>query len=147
MSEAAAATKAATINAVVAMIHVAAVERSAEFYHHLGFEIGNYVPRPLPPECPMQWAWLYQPNAPNWKTAGNLMLVRDSRSNPLDRNEPHVLFYLYAPDLKGLREELLAKGLKPGEISYPEYLPKGEFRIDDPDGYMLMIGQSIEGSP
>ena len=59
------ATKAqAAPKAVVALLHVADVERSAEFYRLLGFEIGNYVPRDCPP--PMQWAWLYQPNAPNW---------------------------------------------------------------------------------
>jgi hypothetical protein len=135
----------APINAIVAMVHVAEVERSAEFYRHLGFEIGNYVPRDCPP--PMQWAWLYQPNAPSWKTGANLMLVRDSRPSPLDREEPHVLFYLYAHDLKGLRAELVSKGFKPGEISYPEYLPSGEFQLYDPDGYMLMIGQSYEQSP
>jgi hypothetical protein len=75
------------------------------------------------------------------------MLVRDSRPSPLDREEPHVLFYLYAHDLKGLRAELVSKGFKPGEISYPEYLPSGEFQLYDPDGYMLMIGQSYEQSP
>jgi len=144
LSEAAAATKPATINAVVAMVHVSDVERSAEFYRHLGFEVGNYVPREAPP---MHWAWLYQPNAANWKTGAHLMLVRDSRPNPQDREEPHVLFYLYARDLKGLRAELVAKGLKPGEIEYPEYLPKGEFGLNDPDGYLLMIGQSYEQSP
>ena len=146
MAEAAATSiKPATINAVVAMVHVADVERSAEFYRLLGFEIGNYVPRDCPP--PMQWAWLYQPKAPNWKHGANLMLVRDSRPNPQDREEPHVLFYLYAHDLKGLRVELVAKGLKPGEIEYPEYLPQGEFCLHDPDGYLLMIGQSYEQSP
>ena len=145
MAEAAAIrTQPAPINAVVAMIHVADVERSAEFYRQLGFEIGNYVPREAPP---MHWAWLYQPRATTWKSGANLMLSRDRRPNPLDREEPQVLFYLYAHDLKGLRGELLAKGLTPGEISYPEYLPSGEFELYDPDGYRLMIGQSYEGSP
>jgi len=145
MAEATAiSTPVAPVNAVVAMIHVADVERSAEFYRQLGFEIGNYVPREAPP---MHWAWLYQPQAASWKRGANLMLTRDGRSNPLDREEPHILFYLYAHDLKSLRAELVAKGLKPGEVSYPEYLPSGEFQLYDPDGYMLMIGQSYEGSP
>src|SRR5438067_7493043 len=72
-AENAAAVAVAPINAVVAMIRVREVERSAEFYRRLGFEIGNYVPRDEPP---MHWAWLYQPNAPNWKTGANLMLTR-----------------------------------------------------------------------
>src|SRR5919108_5934659 len=101
MSEAAVQPQsAAPINALVPMIPVADVERSAKFYELLGFQIGNYVPREAPP---MHWAWLYQPGAPNWKTGANLMLTRTSRPMPLDREEPHVLFYLYARDLKALR--------------------------------------------
>ena len=74
MSEAAVQPQsAAPINAMVPMIHVADIERSAKFYELLGFQIGNYVPREAPP---MHWAWLYQPGAPNWKTGANLMLVR-----------------------------------------------------------------------
>ncbi len=58
-----------------------------------------------------------------------------------------VLFYLYAQNLKSLREELLAKGFAASEISYPEYLPEGEFRMEDPDGYTLMIAQSGSETP
>jgi hypothetical protein len=42
---------------------------------------------------------------------------------------------------------LLAKGLNAGEISYPDYLPNGEFRLEDPDGYTLMIAQSAADTP
>ncbi len=125
------------------MIHVADVDRAAEFYRLLGFEIGNYVPKGEP--GPKHWAWLYQPKAESWKTGANLMITRTGR--PLNPRAQDVLFYLYATDLVGLRNELLAHGLKPGEICYPEYLPKGEFRIDDPDGYCLMIGQAAEDTP
>jgi hypothetical protein len=134
----------ARVGSIVAMIHVASVERSAEFYRNLGFEIGNYVPREAPL---MQWAWLYQPRAANWKTSANLMLTRDSRPSPMDNDEPHVLFYLYAHDLVALRAELVAKDIKAGPICYPEYLPKGEFKLNDPDGYMLMVAQSGEHTP
>ncbi len=138
-------TQVAPINSIVAMVHVADIERSAEFYKLLGFEIGNYVPRDCPP--PMHWAWLYQPNAPSWKTGANLMLVRDSRPIPLVSEEPHVLFYLYAHDLVGLRDDLLSKGIAAGPICHPEYLPAGEFKVHDPDGYMLMIAQSGKDTP
>lgn len=67
---------------LVPMIHVASVERSAEFYRLLGFEIGNYVPR----TGLMHWAWLYAPKVADWKCGPNLMLtgVRD-RSTPAPR--------------------------------------------------------------
>ena len=135
----------APVGSIVAMIHVASVERSAEFYRHLGFEIGNYVPRDCPP--PMHWAWLYQPHTQSWKSGPNLMLTRDSRPSPMQKDEPHVLFYLYAHDLVGLREDLLSKGIAAGPIGYPEYLPAGEFKVHDPDGYMLMIAQSGDDTP
>jgi len=49
--------------------------------------------------------------------------------------------------VEGLREELLAQGLAASEITYPPYLPEGEFRLEDPDGYTLMIAQSGQETP
>lgn len=129
------------ISGLVPMIHVADIERSAAFYRLLGFEIGNFVPR----EGPMTWAWLYAPKAPDWKRGPNLMLTRDAR--PTNPDGPDVLLYLYAADLVALRDELLAAGITANRIKYPDYLPDGEFRIDDPDGYIVMIAQSVADTP
>lgn len=123
------------------MFHVADVERSAEFYRLLGFEIGNHVPS----AGPMHWAWLFAPGAADWKRGPNLMLTRSARA--IDAGAQDVLFYLYAADLKSLRDTLLARGIKAGEISYPDYLPNGEFCMQDPDGYTLMIAQSAANTP
>jgi hypothetical protein len=38
------------------MLHVEDVERSAQCYRLLGFEIGN-----VPLEGPKEWAWFYAP--------------------------------------------------------------------------------------
>ena len=135
------AAETAPISGLVPMIHVADVERSAEFYRLVGFEIGNYVPR----TGVMHWAWLYAPKVADWKRGPNLMLTRSDC--PIDADAQEVLFYLYANDLKSLRTMLLAKGIPAGEISYPEYLPDGEFRVSDPDGYTLMIAQSAADTP
>jgi catechol 2,3-dioxygenase-like lactoylglutathione lyase family enzyme len=129
------------INAIVPMIHVADVQRSADFYGLLGFEIGNRVPR----TGEMEWAWLYSRAAPDWRRGPNLMLTRSER--PLDPELERVVFYLYATDLKGLRGSLVERGVNATEISYPEYLPNGEFRVRDPDGYTLMIAQSVADTP
>ena len=59
-----------------------------------------------------------------------------------DFEQQAVLFYPYSPDLIALREHLLAKGVKVSSITYPEYMPKGEVCLDDPDGYVLLIGQA-----
>jgi catechol 2,3-dioxygenase-like lactoylglutathione lyase family enzyme len=140
-SDAAADPEAAPITGLVPMIHVEDVERSGAFYRLLGFELGNYVPR----EGPMQWAWLYAPKAANWKRGPNLMLTRSPCA--IDAAAQEVLFYLYAANLIALRDSLLSQGIEAGEITHPEYLPKGEFRVQDPDGYTLMIAQSADDTP
>jgi hypothetical protein len=137
----AATTVGGPISGLVPMVHVENVERSVEFYRLLGFEVGNKVP----PAGPIHWAWLYSPAAADWKRGPNLMLTRSPC--PIDAHAQEVLFYLYAAELKGLRNELLKKGISAGEISYPDYLPQGEFRLVDPDGYTLMIAQAGEDTP
>lgn len=134
-------TETPPIGGLVPMVHVRDMDRAVTFYRLLGFEIGNYVPR----EGPMTWVWLYAPKAPDWKRGPNLMLTKSSRA--IDPSAQDVLFYLYAEDLPALRARLLAAGVAPGEIAYPEYLPDGEFRLADPDGYTLMIAQSGPATP
>ena len=63
-------------------------------------------------------------------------------SGPVIASQQAVLFYLCSPDLIALRDHLLATGVKTSPITYPDYMPKGEIRVDDPDGYCLLIGQS-----
>jgi catechol 2,3-dioxygenase-like lactoylglutathione lyase family enzyme len=120
---------------------VADIDRAAAFYRLLGFEIGNFVPR----EGPMHWAWLYAPGVPDWRRGPNLMLTRNAR--PINADGADVLFYLYAADLPALRNHLLAAGISASEIKFPEYLPNGEFRVQDPDGYIVMIAQSMPDTP
>jgi hypothetical protein len=81
----------------------------------------------------------------DWKRGPNLMLTRSA--GPIDPAAQEVLFYLYAVDLKSLRERLLDNGVDAGEIAYPDYLPNGEFRVQDPDGYTLMMAQSAADTP
>ena len=73
------------------------------------------------------------------------MIARSSR--PVNADAQDVLFYLYAGDLPGLRQTLIEQGLSVGDIGYPDYLPKGEFQMHDPDGYTLMIAQSAPDTP
>jgi catechol 2,3-dioxygenase-like lactoylglutathione lyase family enzyme len=129
------------ITSLVPFLPVHDVERSAAFYKLLGFEVGNRVPR----EGKMGWAWLYQPGAPDWRRGANLMLSCSDREGELANRG--TLYYLYAANLVSLREKLIAAGLEPGTITYPDYLPKGECRIQDPDGHTLMLAQSDTDTP
>jgi hypothetical protein len=129
------------VTGLVPMIPVWDIERSLEFYKLLGFAVGNRVPQ----QGRIDWAWLYAPNAPDWRRGPNLMLSRSERE--IDRAARGVLLYLYATDLVSLRAELVLAGKNPGQIQYPDYLPKGEFAIQDPDGYRLMLAQSDSDTP
>jgi catechol 2,3-dioxygenase-like lactoylglutathione lyase family enzyme len=121
--EAARQTKLASL---VPLAHVADLETSLEFYKRLGFEVKNTFER----EGRMQWAWLQNGGA-------GLMIAHSAR--PMNPDAQDVLFYMYAPDVAAYRGELEARGVKVGSITYPFYSPKGEFRIEDPDGYTLFV--------
>jgi len=115
---------------LVPMAHAADVQRAADFYKLLGFEVrGNLRDH----AGQLQWVYLACAQA-------ELMLARASGTVPA--SEQAVLFYLYSPDLIAVREHLLTNGIEVSEITYPHYMPKGEIRLEDRDGYVLLIGQS-----
>ena len=128
---------AAPISGLVPMIRVTDVDRSAAFYRLLGFEIGNYQPR----AGRKHWAWLYSPTAPDWRRGPNLMLTRGD-DEPVDAEAQAVLFYMYAADLAAVRTTLIQNGVHAGEICRPDYMPEGEFHVEDPDGYEITIAQA-----
>ena len=68
-----------------------------------------------------------------------LMLAQDDAR--IDHRAQAVLFYVYAHDLAGLRDHLVAHGVAAGEIVDGTPGPRNEMRVEDPDGYVLMIAQ------
>jgi len=120
----------AKVTGLIPMAHATNVQRSANFYKHLGMEIRGSL---RTPSGELQWVHLGCDQA-------DLMFAR--ASEPVIASQQAVLFYLYSPDLIALRAHLLASGVKVSPISYPDYMPKGEIRVDDPDGYCLLIGQA-----
>ncbi len=107
------------------MLHVAEIERSIRFYELLGFAtIDTDRGKPL------GWVRLHC-------EGGALMFVR--AEEPVAGAQA-VLLYMYTPDLAGLREHLLANGVKVPPIQYPEYMRSGEICISDPDGYVILVG-------
>jgi hypothetical protein len=121
----------AQVTGLIAMAHVANVQRSIGFYKLLGMEVRGSLKASDSSE--LRWAHLACGNA-------DLMLAR--ASGPIIASDQAVLFYLYSPNLFELREQLLAAGVSVSPITYPEYMPKGEVRLEDLDGYVLLIGQA-----
>jgi catechol 2,3-dioxygenase-like lactoylglutathione lyase family enzyme len=106
--------------------HVADVQRSVDFYARLGLDVqsthevgGRLV-----------WAFLTSQAEPG---AGLMLALADG---PVEPDVQAVLFYCWAPDVAALRDKLGA-----GEITHPFYMPAGELRLLDPDGYVLLVGQ------
>lgn len=139
---------ACAIRRCVAMAHVASVDRSADFYSKLGFSRRGEVKGH---DGVTNWAHLESGGA-------ELMLAR--ASGPVDPAQQAVLFYMYSDDVSGLRTHLLASGVPDGgrfgpphnpaharaavfDIARPFYMPAGELRVHDPDGYCILIGQLV----
>jgi hypothetical protein len=118
------------VTGLIPMAFAAELQRSVDFYKLLGMEVQGSL---RAPSSELQWVHLACHQA-------ELMLAR--ASDPVIASQQAVLFYLYSPDLIALREHLLASGVKVSPITYPDYMPKGEIRIEDPDGYVLLIGQT-----
>ena len=107
---------------------MADLDRSIRFYGLLGFTLEdthelNGIP-----------VWAHLTN-----NESRLFLVLADA--PIDAQAQAVLFYLWTADVAALREHLVISHVPVGAITYPPYMPAGEIRLDDPDHYVLLIGQ------
>jgi len=121
---------AARVTGLIPMAFVADVQRSVDFYKLLGMELRGQLKTSA---GDLQWAHVACEQA-------ELMFARATA--PVVPSQQAVLFYLYSPNLVALREHLIAAGVPVSPITYPDYMPKGEVRVEDPDGYTLLIGQA-----
>jgi hypothetical protein len=133
----------------VPMAHVADVDRSNLFYALLGFA------------CDSRFS--DQRGTTNWcaLTSGKARLFLARASEPVVASRQAVLFYMYSRDVRALRAHLIARGITDaGPITWDEcggepvltapavfdivprfYMPAGELRVHDPDGYVILVGQ------
>jgi catechol 2,3-dioxygenase-like lactoylglutathione lyase family enzyme len=118
----------ATVHAVMPYIHVADVERSINFYRLLGFEVIS------------RWPYDDKPGAAFIESGTAKMLLAPA-SAPVDAAAQAALLYMYVADVAALRKKLTSVGLTITDVTYPDYMPKGEIGVVDPDGYCVLIGQ------
>ena len=121
------------IDALIPYAHVEDVSRSIEFYRRLGLEVENTHTV----EGRLVWALMARDDA-------RLMLAL--ADGPIDAANQAVLFYCWTPDVRALHAELAAAGVEVGPVTEPFYMPAGEFRVEDPDGYVLLVGQLGDAS-
>jgi catechol 2,3-dioxygenase-like lactoylglutathione lyase family enzyme len=119
------------IRKLTALAYVQNVPASIAFYERLGFKVSNtFVP---PHANEPVWAWLDSDGA---------SLMVSLASGPVDAGQQAILFYLYVDDVEAKHAELTAAGIAVGPINNPFYNPRGEFRFEDPDGYVLWIAHT-----
>lgn len=116
---------------LVPFVHVADVDRSVAFYERLGFVMAHEHA----PDGRRIWAFLER---------GDARLMVAEADAPVDPRVQAVLFYLYTRDLDGLRGRLVDAGVTAHEITTGGPGPDRQMRVDDPDGYCLMVAE-IEG--
>jgi len=134
------------ITGFVPYIHVRDVLASQAFYERFGLVLDSRFGEDGAP----YWARMKAPNC-------DLMLA--SCDAPVDPRTQGALFYLYHPDVAAFRSQLLEAGLADGgaysgateddfprsgkvfAVQNPFYMPEGEIRVHDPDGYVLLVGQ------
>ncbi len=135
--------------AVVALTpyaHVADVEQSLAFYALLGLVPGTRFKLPTGKTV--------------WADAshGSARIMLAQADGEVDPTQQAVLFYLYCNDVAAMRGHLLSQGVHDGgrycgqpgpnngcrvvfEVTHPHYMPAGQVRVADPDGFCLLIGQ------
>jgi ketosteroid isomerase-like protein/catechol 2,3-dioxygenase-like lactoylglutathione lyase family enzyme len=117
------------VSGLIPFVHVDDVQRSIDFYHHLGFTLASvykYKGTPV-------WAELESETA---------QLIVSTDGDPIDPAGQGILFYLYSPELAALREQLLDAGVEAGEILDGTPGPRQQMELADPDGYVLMVAQT-----
>lgn len=114
--------------ALVPLAHVSRLSASIEFYARLGFSVANTF---VPPDA----------DEPTWASlvSGEASIMLAQAEAPVIASQQVVMFYVYVDDVAATHAELTGTGVDAGAITYPFYAPRGEFRVEDPDGFVLMV--------
>lgn len=126
------------IDALTAYAHVADVGRSVGFYRHLGLQLESSHEA----DGALVWALVARTGDGPGRAGARLMLAR--ADGPVDAASQAVLFYCWTADVQGVHDELAAAGIPVGAIRRPVHMPAGELRVEDPDGYVVLVGQPGE---
>ena len=106
------------------MLPVRSIARSIEFYQKLGFEIEKRND---------DWGWAML-------CSGNCRIMVDQSINGHSLGGRLGVLYLYPADIKAYHAEVKSTGLDIPELETTFY-GLTEFRLEDPDGNKLWIGQ------
>lgn len=114
---------------LIPMLPVRSMPAAVDFYcRMLGFEVEKRRD---------EWGWAML-------RFGDCRLMVDQSINAHPAAPRDSILYLYPEDIEAYHKQVRANGLDVPELSVTFY-GLTEFRIDDPDGNRLWIGQSAAG--
>ncbi|HEX7880617.1 MAG TPA: VOC family protein [Candidatus Eisenbacteria bacterium] len=113
-----------TITRIIPMLPVASIARSIEFYRKLGFETEKRND---------EWGWAML-------ALGDCRLMLDQSIQRHPSGPRESILYLYPDDIEAYHREVRRNGLDIPDLDITFY-GLTEFRLDDPDGNRLWIGQ------
>ena len=117
-----------TLDRLVPMLSVRDLTRSIEFYLRLGFELEDRND---------DWGW-----AKVRQSRCELMLDLDAADDDGAAASHRSVIYLYPHDIAAYHRQARAGGLEVPDLSVTFY-GMTEFRLDDPDGNHLWVGQEV----
>ncbi len=116
----------ALVEGLAPFVHVSDIVASVAFYGLLGFVVGDTYEE----DGELRWAAL---------SVGGSTFMLAQADDVVDPNADTIFFYLYASDLVGLRDHLVAHGATVGPIVDGTPGPRRQMRVTDPDGFCLMV--------
>jgi len=115
-------------HSLIPLIHVGSVPSSVAFYERLGFRLGYSHQGKDEPE--ISWALMQ---------SGGAQVMLALATEPVVASQQRIVIALYVSDVEAKHKEIVAAGVKPGPVEKPFFRPRGHFRIDDPDGYVINV--------
>lgn len=113
-----------TLNRLIPMLPVRSMPAAVAFYQQLGFSVEQRRD---------EWRWAML-------RLGDCRLMVDESINPHPGAPRSGVIYLYADDIHAFHQQVRRNGLAVPDLDTTFY-GMTEFRIDDPDGNRLWIGQ------
>jgi len=113
------------LTAIIPMLPVRSMPASLAFYEKLGFSVERRND---------QWRWAML-------SFGDCRIMVDESINTDPTATRCSVLYLYPDDVAEFHKQARANGLEVPELNVTFY-GMTEFRIDDPDGNRLWVGQS-----
>jgi len=118
------------MNRLIPMLPVRSMASSVEFYRKLGFEVEQRNDG---------WGWAML-------RFDECRLMVDQSINVQPRAPRFSVIYLYPEDIVEYHRQIRSNGLAVPDLDVTFY-GMTEFRVDDPDGNRLWIGQNTAAKP